>query len=168
MDQEYYMRQALEEAHVALSLGEVPIGAVIVLEDKIIGRGHNMRNTNKNPLCHAEISAIQQAAEYMGDWRIEECTLYVTVEPCPMCAGAIVQARIPYVVFGARNSKAGCAGSILDILNEPRFNHQVEVTEGVLAEECAALMKSFFKRFRKAAQEEKNSLDTEKESGYNN
>lgn len=143
------MREALIEAQLAIDNGEVPIGCVIVYKNEIIGKGHNLRNSKKNPLCHAEISAINQAAEFIGDWRLEDCTLYVTVEPCPMCAGAIVQARIPNVVFGTRNVKAGCAGSILNILNEPRFNHQVSITEGVLQEECAKPMGEFFKRFRK-------------------
>lgn len=147
---EYFMREALKEARAAFESGEVPIGCVIVYNNKIIGRGHNLRNNRKNPLCHAEISAINEAAAYIGDWRLEECTLYVTVEPCPMCAGAIVQARIPNVVFGTRNVKAGCAGSILNILDEPRFNHQVDVTEGILQEECAKPMGEFFKRFRKS------------------
>ena len=121
----YYMKEALLEGEKALAEGEVPIGAVMVRGGEIIARGHNMRNTAKNPLRHAEIDVINEAAGIVGDWRLEDCTLYVTVEPCPMCAGAIVQARIPRVVFGARNSKAGCAGSILDLLNEPRFNHQI-------------------------------------------
>ena len=148
-----YMREAVNEASKAIESGEVPIGCVIVYKDEIIGRGHNLRNSKKNPLCHAEISAINEAAGFMGDWRLEECTLYVTVEPCPMCAGAIVQARIPRVVFGTPNVKAGCAGSILNILNEPKFNHQVDVTCGVLREECAAPMSKFFKRFRKKNKE---------------
>ena len=148
-----YMREAVNEASKAIESGEVPIGCVIVYKDEIIGRGHNLRNSKKNPLCHAEISAINEAAGFMGDWRLEECTLYVTVEPCPMCAGAIVQARIPRVVFGTPNVKAGCAGSILNILNEPKFNHQVDVTCGVLREECAAPMREFFKRFRKKNKE---------------
>lgn len=150
---EYYMEEALKEAYEAINSGEVPIGCVIVYNNEIIGRGHNMRNSLKNPLCHAEISAINEAAGIIGDWRLEDCTLYVTVEPCPMCAGAIVQARIPKVVFGTRNVKAGCAGSILNILNEPRFNHQVEITEGVLQEKCAKPMGEFFKRFRKKSSE---------------
>ena len=148
-----YMREAVNEASKAIESGEVPIGCVIVYKDEIIGRGHNLRNSKKNPLCHPEISAINEAAGFMGDWRLEECTLYVTVEPCPMCAGAIVQARIPRVVFGTPNVKAGCAGSILNILNEPKFNHQVDVTCGVLREECAAPMSEFFKRFRKKNKE---------------
>ena len=145
-----YMLEALAEARLAFEAGEVPIGAVIVFEDKIIGRGHNLRNLKGNPLCHGEISAINEAAEFMGDWRLEDCTIYVTIEPCPMCAGAIIQARIPRVVFGARNPKFGCGGSILNILDEPKFNHQAKVTEGILEEECIALMKQFFKRFRKS------------------
>ena len=157
-DDEYYMREALKEADEAIKSGEVPIGCVIVYNGQIIGRGHNLRNSRKNPLCHAEITAINEAAGFIGDWRLEDCTLYVTVEPCPMCAGAIVQARIPRVVFGTRNVKAGCAVSILNILNEPRFNHQVEITEGILREECAEPMSRFFKRFRKSTQraEEEN------------
>lgn len=155
---EKYMREALIEAQKALECGEVPIGAIIVNNEnnEIIGRGFNRRNSAKNPLCHAEIDAINEAAGIIGDWRIENCTLYVTIEPCPMCAGAIVQARIPRVVFGARNPKAGCAGSILNILDEERFNHQVEVTEGVLKDECAEYMRMFFKRFRKNKKEAEN------------
>ncbi len=148
-----YMTEALKEAEKALDMGEVPIGAVMVREGEIIARGHNRRNTAKNPLCHAEIDVINEAAGIVGDWRLEDCVLYVTVEPCPMCAGAIVQARIPKVVFGTRNSKAGCAGSVLDVLNEPKLNHQVEVEEGILQEECSAMMKQFFKRFRKKKEE---------------
>ena len=151
---EYYMKEALHAAQDAYDAGEVLIGAVIVHNGEIIGRGFNRRNTEGNPLCHAEIIAINEAAHFMGDWRIEECTMYVTVEPCPMCAGAIVQARIPRVVYGAKNPKAGCAGSVLDVLNEPKLNHQVDVTEGVLKEECAAMMKEFFKRFRKKEKKE--------------
>lgn len=146
---EVFMEEALLEAQKAFDKGEVPIGAVVVQNGQIIARGHNLRNTNKNPLCHAEIAAISAAADIVGDWRLEDCQLFVTVEPCPMCAGAIVQARLPLVVFGARNQKAGCAGSILNILQEPRFNHQVETVEGVCKEECSQLMKQFFRRFRK-------------------
>lgn len=146
---EFYMREALAEAEKALVAGEVPIGAVMVRDGEIIARGHNLRNTAKNPLRHAEIDVINQAAGIVGDWRLEDCTLYVTVEPCPMCAGAIVQARIPKVVFGARNSKAGCSGSVLDVLHEPKLNHQVETEEGVLQEECGEIMRRFFRRFRK-------------------
>jgi len=148
-DSEQYMKEALAEAKKAFDAGEVPIGAVMVRKGEIIARGYNLRNTAKNPLCHAEIDVINKAAAIVGDWRLEDCILYVTVEPCPMCAGAIVQARIPKVVFGTRNSKAGCAGSIMNLLDEPRFNHQVLVEEGILQEECSQFMRLFFKRFRK-------------------
>ena len=153
-ESEKYMREALIEAEKALAAGEVPIGAVMVRDGEIIARGHNLRNTDKNPLRHAEIDVIDASAKIVGDWRLEDCVLYVTVEPCPMCAGAIVQARIPKVVFGTRNSKAGCAGSVLDVLNEPKLNHQVEIEEGILQPECSAIMKQFFKRFRKNAKVE--------------
>ena len=145
------MKEALRQAKKAEKLGEVPIGCVIVKDGKIIARGYNRRNTDKNTLAHAELQAIRKASKAVGDWRLEDCVLYVTVEPCPMCAGAIVQARIPRVVFGTRNSKAGCAGSVLDVLNEPRLNHQVAVEEGVLQPQCSEIMKRFFKRFRKNA-----------------
>ena len=148
-ESESFMREALLEAEKALAAGEVPIGAVMVRDGEIIARGHNLRNTAKNPLRHAEIDIINEAAGIVGDWRLEDCTLYVTVEPCPMCAGAIVQARIPKVVFGTRNSKAGCSGSVLDVLHEPKLNHQVETEEGILQEECAEIMRRFFRRFRK-------------------
>ncbi|MCL2049930.1 MAG: tRNA adenosine(34) deaminase TadA [Defluviitaleaceae bacterium] len=148
LEHSYYIEEALLEARRAFLMEEVPIGCVIVYENQIIGRGANERVSRKNVLFHAEITAINQACEFMGDWRLENCTLYVTLEPCPMCAGAIVQARIPRVVFGAKNPKAGCAGSILNILNEPRFNHRVDVVQGVCEEECAGLMREFFKRFR--------------------
>lgn len=148
-EQEYYMMQALIEAKKAFELNEVPIGAVMVRQGEIIARGYNLRNSKKNPLCHAEIDVINKSAKVVGDWRLEDCTLYVTVEPCPMCAGAIIQSRIPKVVFGTRNSKAGCAGSILNILQEPRFNHQVDIEENILQEQCAELMKEFFKNFRR-------------------
>ncbi len=150
-----YMRAALREARKACELGEVPIGCVIVYRDKIIGRGYNRRNTDKNTLAHAEITAIRKASKVMGDWRLEECTLYVTLEPCQMCAGAIVQARIPEVVMGCMNPKAGCAGSILNILNMPEFNHQVNVTGDVLQEECSAILTNFFKDLRIRNQLEK-------------
>lgn len=148
MDYEKYMDMALEQAQIAYESNEVPIGCVIIYEDKVIGKGANMRVTKANVLAHAEIMAIDEACGYMGDWRLENCTLFVTVEPCPMCAGAILQARIKEVVFGTRNPKAGCAGSIYNILQEDRFNHQAEIVEGVRQEECAKIMKDFFKRFR--------------------
>ncbi len=142
------MKAALTQAKKALALGEVPIGCVIVHEGKIIGRGYNRRNTDKSTLAHAEISAIKKATKVIGDWRLEECDLYVTLEPCQMCAGAIVQARIPRVFIGAMNPKAGCAGSIYNLLEEPAFNHQVEVTRGLLEEECSTILKTFFKELR--------------------
>ncbi len=143
-----YMRQALTQARKAAALGEVPIGCVIVYQGKIIGRGYNRRNTDKSTLAHAEITAIKKATKIIGDWRLEDCTLYVTLEPCQMCSGAIIQARIPRVVIGAMNPKAGCAGSILNILEEPAFNHQAEVTRGVLEEECSQVLKDFFHDLR--------------------
>ncbi len=149
LNHEYYMNEAFKLAKEAFDNDEVPIGAVIVHKGEIIGRGCNKRNTLKNPLMHAEIIAINEAAGYLNDWRIEECTMYVTVEPCPMCSGAIVQSRIPEVVFGARNKKAGCAGSVLNVLQQPGLNHRVNITEGVLEEECSSIMTEFFKRFRK-------------------
>ena len=145
---EKYMRAALKQAEKALLLGEVPIGCVLVYEDRIIARGYNRRNTDKNTLAHAEITAIKRASKKIGDWRLEGCTLYVTLEPCQMCSGAIVQARIPNVVIGCMNPKAGCAGSILNILEMPEFNHQVQVKRGILEEECSAILKQFFKNLR--------------------
>ncbi len=153
--QEKYMRMALKLARKALELGEVPIGCVIVHEGKVIGRGYNRRNTDKNTLAHAEITAIQKASKKIGDWRLEDCTLYVTLEPCQMCAGAIVQARIPEVVMGCMNPKAGCGGSILNILEMPQFNHQAVVTRGVLEAECSAVLKEFFTGLRIRNKQEK-------------
>ncbi len=147
-EDERYMREAVKQAKKAYALGEVPIGCVIVHDGRIIGRGYNRRNTDKNTLAHAEITAIKRASKVIGDWRMEECTLYVTLEPCQMCAGAIVQARIPKVVMACMNPKAGCAGSILNILDMPEFNHQVETVRGVCEEECAAMLKNFFRELR--------------------
>jgi tRNA(adenine34) deaminase len=155
-----YMKAAIAQAKKAYALGEVPIGCVIVYEDKIIGRGYNRRNTDKTPLAHAEITAIKKAGKFMKDWRLEGCKLYVTLEPCQMCAGAIVQARIPEVIMAAENPKAGCAGSVMDILDNPDFNHQVSVKKGVLKEECSALLKRFFLELRvrnKAEKEQKGN-----------
>ena len=153
--QEKYMKEALKQAKRACVLGEVPIGCVIVHQGKIIGRGYNRRNTDKNTLAHAEITAINKASKHIGDWRLEECTMYVTLEPCQMCAGAIVQARIPQVVMGCMNPKAGCAGSILNILEMPQFNHQAEVTRGVLEQECSDMLKLFFTQLREKNKREK-------------
>lgn len=154
-EDERYMREAVRQARKAYSLGEVPIGCVIVHDGKIIGRGYNRRNTDKNTLAHAEMTAIKRASRVIGDWRLEECTLYVTLEPCQMCAGAIVQARIPKVVMACMNPKAGCAGSILNILDMPEFNHQVETVRGVLEEECTTMLKNFFRELRIRNKQEK-------------
>ncbi len=155
-----YMRAALAQAKKAYKLGEVPIGCVIVYEDRIIGRGYNRRNTDKTPLAHAEITAIKKAGKVIRDWRLEGCKLYVTLEPCQMCSGAIVQARIPEVIMGAMNPKAGCGGSVMDILNNPGFNHQVNVKKGVLEDECSRILKKFFEELRirnKAEKQQKGS-----------
>ena len=146
---ESFMKQAVKQAKKAYDKLETPIGRVIVYEDKIIAKGYNKRNMKKNTLAHAEILAINKASKVLGDWRLEDCTMYVTLEPCPMCAGAIVQARIPRVVIGSMNPKAGCAGSVLNLLQQDGLNHQVEITKGVLAEECSGLMTSFFRELRK-------------------
>ena len=146
---EKYMREAIRQAKKAYALEEVPIGSVIVYQDKIIGRGYNRRTVDKNTLAHAELQAIRKASKKMDDWRLEDCTMYVTLEPCQMCAGAIVQARIPKVVIGAMNPKAGCAGSILNILQREEFNHQAEIESGVLREECSHMMSDFFRELRK-------------------
>ncbi len=150
-----YMREAIRQAKKAKALGEVPIGCVIEYQGRIIGRGYNRRKTDKNTLSHAELNAIRKASRVMGDWRLEECTMYVTLEPCQMCSGAIVQARIPKVVIGCMNPKAGCAGSILNILNVPEFNHQVEIEKGMLEEECSALLTDFFRELRERNRAEK-------------
>jgi tRNA(adenine34) deaminase len=155
MMSEKYMREALKQAMKAYRLGEVPIGCVIVYQDKIIGRGYNKRNTKKTTLAHAELVAIEKASKAMADWRLEDCTMYVTLEPCQMCSGAIVQARIKKVVVGSMNPKAGCAGSILNLLQMKEFNHQVELVTGVLEEECTEVLQSFFKDLRIRNKKEK-------------
>lgn len=146
---EKYMKEAIRQAKKAYALNEVPIGCVIVCQNKIIGRGYNRRTIDKNTLAHAELIAIKKASKKMGDWRLEECTMYVTLEPCQMCSGAIVQSRMKKVVIGCMNPKAGCAGSILNLLQMEEFNHQVELEIGILEEECSRLMKEFFKELRK-------------------
>ncbi|MCR4998746.1 MAG: tRNA adenosine(34) deaminase TadA [Lachnospiraceae bacterium] len=155
---EKYMRMAMKEADKAASIKEVPIGCVIVHNGKVIAKGYNRRNTDKSVLRHAEMDAIRDACKKLKDWRLEECTLYVTLEPCPMCAGAIVQARIPTVVIGCMNPKAGCAGSVINLLDMPGFNHQCEVIRGVLEEETSSMLTSFFKELReeKAALKQSN------------
>ncbi|MBE5940651.1 MAG: nucleoside deaminase [Lachnospiraceae bacterium] len=148
VNKEKYMREALRLAKKAYKLGDVPIGCVIVYEGKIIGRGYNRRNADKNTLSHAELNAIKKASKVIGDWRLDDCEMYVTLEPCQMCAGAIVQSRIKKVYMGAMNPKAGCAGSILNLLQVEKFNHQVETEEGILEEQCSNLLKEFFKDLR--------------------
>lgn len=144
----YWMREAIEEASKAEGIGEVPIGAVIVKDGAIIARGHNLRETSLDPTAHAEMIAIREASKHLDAWRLLGCTLYVTLEPCPMCAGAIVQSRIPLVVFGTPDPKAGCAGTLMNLLQEERFNHRVDLVSGVLQEECAFQLTSFFRRLR--------------------
>ena len=153
--EEKFMKAAIREAKKAEKIQEVPIGCVIVFEDKIIARGYNRRNIDKNTLAHAELSAIKKACKKLGDWRLEGCTMYVTLEPCQMCAGAIVQARIPKVYIGTMNPKAGCGGSILNILEMQEFNHQVIVRRGVLEEECQSILKRFFQELRERNKIEK-------------
>lgn len=148
------MRAAIREAKKAYALEEVPIGCVIVREGKIIARGYNRRNTDGNALAHAELAAIRKACKKCGDWRLEDCTMYITLEPCPMCAGAIVQSRMQKVVIAAMNPKAGCAGSVVNLLQMPGLNHQVEMERGLLEEECAGLLRDFFRELRR--KKEKN------------
>lgn len=146
---EKFMKEAIRQAKKAALAGDVPIGCVIVKDDKIIAKGYNKRNAKKTTLAHAELLAIEKASKKLGDWRLEECTMYITLEPCQMCAGAIVQARIPKVIVGAMNQKAGCAGSVLNLFQIPAFNHQVEFEHGVLEEECSAMLSDFFRELRK-------------------
>ena len=145
---EKYMKAAIREAKKAYALDEVPIGCVIVQDGTIIARGYNRRNTEGNTLAHAELTAIKKASKKTGDWRLEDCTMYVTLEPCQMCAGAIVQSRMKKVVIATMNPKAGCAGSVLNLLQMAAFNHQVDVTRGVLEEECSQMLSSFFRELR--------------------
>ena len=154
---EKYMKEALRQARKAALLNEVPIGCVIVYEDQIIARGYNRRNTDHNTTSHAEINAIRKASRKLGDWRLEGCTIYITLEPCQMCAGAIVQARITRAVIGSMNAKAGCAGSILNLLEMEQFNHQVEVERGVLQEECSTMLSAFFRNLREQKKLEKEA-----------
>lgn len=159
--EERYMKEAIRQAKKAAALGEVPIGCVIEYEGKIIGRGHNRRMADHTVLAHAEIIAMRKACKVMGDWRLEGCTMYVTLEPCPMCAGAIVQARIPKVVIGSMNPKAGCAGSVLDLLHEDGFNHQVETKIGVLGDNCSQMLSDFFRELREKKKQKKLSAEDE-------
>lgn len=154
---EKFMREALRQAKKAYLLDETPIGCVIVRDGKVIARGCNRRNTDKNTLAHAELIAMRKAIRKAGDWRLEDCRIYVTLEPCPMCAGAIVQARIPVCVIGCMNPKAGCAGSVTNLLQMDGFNHRVEIIRGVLEEECSSLMKEFFRELRQKAKAKKET-----------
>lgn len=154
-EQERFMKEAIRQAKKALALDEVPIGCVIVSERKIIARGYNRRNTDKNTLSHAELNAIRKASKKLGDWRLEGCTMYVTLEPCQMCAGALVQSRIDEVVIGSMNPKAGCAGSVLNLLEMEGFNHKVTVTRGVLEEECSFMLSEFFRELREKKKQQK-------------
>lgn len=154
-EHQHFMNEALKEAEKAYALGEVPIGAVIVYEGEIIGRAHNLRETTQNATTHAELMAIQQACDKIGSWRLEDTTLYVTLEPCPMCAGAILQSRVPNVIYGARDIKAGCVDSLYRLLNDSRFNHECHVTEGVLADECGSILTRFFQELRARKKAEK-------------
>ncbi len=157
-DQERYMKEAIRQAKKARALEEVPIGCVIVYNGQIIARGYNRRNTDKNTLSHAELNAIKKASKKLGDWRLEGCTMYVTLEPCQMCAGALMQSRIDRVVIGSMNPKAGCAGSVLNLLEMDGFNHKVEVIRGVLQEECSIMLSDFFRELREKKKMLKKSL----------
>ncbi|MGG2057282.1 tRNA adenosine(34) deaminase TadA [Lysinibacillus pakistanensis] len=159
-----FMKQALEEAKKAAVLGEVPIGAILVYNGEIIARAHNLRETTQNATTHAELEVIQEACEKIGSWRLENTTLYVTLEPCPMCAGAILQSRVPRVVYGARDLKAGCVDSLYHLLNDARFNHECEVTEGILAEECGQILTDFFRALRERKKAEKKARQASKET----
>jgi len=154
----FFMQAALAEAAVAESLREVPIGAVVVLDDQIIGRGHNLRETSNDPTTHAEIIAIRQAAGKLNSWRLLDCTLYVTLEPCVMCMGAIILARIPQLVFGCRDPKGGAAGSLYNLAEDERLNHQIEVHEGVLQQECSAQLSGFFQQLREQKKQQKHKI----------
>jgi Cytosine/adenosine deaminases len=143
-----WMQFAIEEAKKAEQIGEVPIGAILVKDGEIVGKGYNLREINHDPTAHAEMVAIREACERLGAWRLLDCTLYVTLEPCPMCAGAIVQSRIKRVVYGTGDPKAGCAGTLMNLLQDPRFNHETELTSGILQSECSELLTSFFRNLR--------------------
>ena len=147
-EKQKYMKEAIRQAKKAYELGEVPIGCVIVYNGKIVARGYNRRNTDKNSLSHAEMNAIKKASKKLGDWRLDNCEMYVTLEPCQMCSGAMVQARIKKVYIGCMNPKAGCAGSILNLLQIPEFNHQLQIEKGIMEQECSDLMKNFFRDLR--------------------
>lgn len=159
MADEVFMRHAIEEAKRAEAMDEVPIGAVIVYEGQVIATGHNMRESNQQSTHHAEVLAIQRANEYFNSFRLEDCTLYVTLEPCVMCSGAIVMSRIPRVVYGAQDPKGGCVHSLMNLLNEPNFNHRCEVTQGVLSEECGQMLTDFFRKKRLKKKSKSKSIE---------
>ena len=152
---QFFMQAALAEAGIAESLGEVPIGAVIVHDGQIIGRGHNLRESSQDPTTHAEVIAIRQAAQHLKSWRLLDCTLYVTLEPCMMCMGAIILARIPRLVFGCHDPKVGAVGSLYNFAEDDRFNHRVEVDSGVLQQECSQQLSTFFSRLREEKKQQK-------------
>ncbi|MCC9266122.1 tRNA adenosine(34) deaminase TadA [Bacillus velezensis] len=158
MNDEYYMREAIKEAKKAEAKGEVPIGAVLVLHDEIVARAHNLRETEQRSLAHAEMLAIDEACRKLGTWRLEDAVLYVTLEPCPMCAGAVVLSRVDKVVFGAFDPKGGCTGTLMNLLQEERFNHQAEVVSGVLGEECGEMLSAFFRKLRRQKKEMRKKL----------
>lgn len=160
-EQERFMKEAIKQAKKAEALKEVPIGCVIVSDGKIIARGYNRRNTDKNTLSHAELNAIRKASRKLGDWRLEGCTMYVTLEPCQMCSGALVQSRIDEVVIGAMNPKAGCAGSVMNLLEAEGFNHKVKITKGVLEEECSRMLSDFFRELREEKKRRKEEQKKE-------
>jgi tRNA(adenine34) deaminase len=145
---EFYMAEAIKEARLAEEIDEVPVGAVIVRNGEIIARAHNLRENSKDPSAHAEVLAIRQAAEVLGGWRLSDCTLYVTLEPCPMCAGACINSRLKRVVFGAYDKKAGCCGTLYNLLTDSRFNHNPEVTDGISHDECSKMLSDYFKKKR--------------------
>lgn len=158
--EEKWMRVAIEEALKAKEINEVPIGAVIVYRDEIIARAHNLRETKQNAVAHAELLAIEKACQVLGSWRLEDVELYVTLEPCPMCSGAIILSRIKKVIYGASDPKSGCAGTLMNLLQDERFNHQTEVQKGVLQDECSELLTTFFReiRERKKAERKKDTV----------
>ncbi|AEB22210.1 MULTISPECIES: tRNA adenosine(34) deaminase TadA [Bacillus] len=158
MNDEYYMREAIKEAKKAEAKGEVPIGAVLVLHDEIVARAHNLRETEQRSLAHAEMLAIDEACRKLGTWRLEDAVLYVTLEPCPMCAGAVVLSRVDKVVFGAFDPKGGCTGTLMNLLQEERFNHQAEVVSGVLEEECGEMLSAFFRKLRRQKKDKRKKL----------
>ena len=163
-EDEKFMKEAIRQAKKAEAIGDVPIGCVIVHEGRIIARGYNRRNKDKTVLAHAELQAMKKACRIIGDWRLEGCTMYITLEPCQMCAGAIVQARVDRVVIGSMNRKAGCAGSILNLLQMKEFNHQTDLHKGVLEEECSQMLSDFFRKLRENQKEKKRMLKQEEKN----